>query len=98
MNIGVKHDRLSHSVMSDLLQHHGLETARLLCPWNSPGKYTGVGCHSLLQGILLTQGSNPDLLHCRWSSALKAILYQLPYIIFAKFSNQLNIEEDNSLQ
>ena len=33
--------------------------ARLLCPWNSPGKNTGVGCHVLLQGILLTQGSNP---------------------------------------
>ena len=32
---------------------------RLLCPWNSPGKNTGVGCHVLLQGIFLTQGSNP---------------------------------------
>ena len=33
--------------------------------WNSPGKDTGVGCHSLLQGIFLTQGLNPGLLHCR---------------------------------
>ena len=32
---------------------------------DSPGKNTGVGCHSLLQGIFPTQGSNPDLLHCR---------------------------------
>ena len=32
------------------------------CPWNSPGKNTGVGCHSLLQRIFLTQGSNPRLL------------------------------------
>ena len=32
-------------------------------PWNSPGKNTGVGCHALLQGIFLTQGSNPGLLH-----------------------------------
>ena len=39
--------------------------ARLLCPWNSPGKNTGVGCQSLLQEIFLTQGSNPDLPHCR---------------------------------
>ena len=31
----------------------------------SPGKNTGVGCHSLLQGIFLTQGSNPGLPHCR---------------------------------
>ena len=38
---------------------------QLLCPWNSPGKSTGVGCHFLLQGIFLSQGSNPGLLHCR---------------------------------
>ena len=30
---------------------------------DSPGKSTGVGCHSLLQGLFLTQGSNPGLLH-----------------------------------
>ena len=47
------------------------EPTRLLCPWSSPGKHTGVGCYFLLQGILLTQGSNLGLLHCRW------ILYQL---------------------
>ena len=35
----------------------------LLSPWDSPGKNTGVGCHALLQGILLTWGSNPRLLH-----------------------------------
>ena len=33
-----------------------------VCPWNSPGKNTGVGCHSLLQGIFLTQGLNLGLL------------------------------------
>jgi len=38
--------------------------ARLLCPWDSPGKNTGVGYHSLLQGIFPTQESNPGLLHC----------------------------------
>ena len=41
---------------------HGLQPARLLHPWNSPGRNTGVGCHSLLQGIFLTQESNPHLL------------------------------------
>ena len=35
----------------------------LLCPWDFPGKNTGVGCHLLLQGIFLTQGSNLCLLH-----------------------------------
>ena len=44
---------------------YGLSPARPLCPWNSPGKNTGVGCHSLLQGIFPTQESNPGLLHCR---------------------------------
>ena len=39
---------------------------RLLCPWDSPGKNTGVGCHVLLQAIFPIQGSNSGLLHCRW--------------------------------
>ena len=34
----------------------------LLCPWDSPGKNTGVGFHALLQGIFPTWGSNPHLL------------------------------------
>ena len=36
---------------------------RLLCPWDFPGKNTGVGCHFLLWRIFLTQGLNPCLLH-----------------------------------
>ena len=47
--------------------------ARLLWPWSSPGKNTGVGIHSFLQGILPTQGWNLHLLHCRW------ILYHLSH-------------------
>ena len=34
-----------------------------LCSWDFPGKNTGVGSHFLPQGIFLTQGSNPHLLH-----------------------------------
>ena len=37
--------------------------ARLLRPWNFPGKNTGVGCHFLLQGIFPTQGLNPSFWH-----------------------------------
>ena len=37
----------------------------LLCPWDFPGKSTGVGCQFLLQRIFLTQGLNPGLPHCR---------------------------------
>ena len=47
--------------------------ARLLCQWNSPGKNIGVGSYSLLQGIFLRQGSNPDHLPC------KQILYPLSH-------------------
>ena len=47
--------------------------SRLLCPRNFPGKNTGVGCHSLLQGIFPTQGSNPGLPHYR------QILYHLSH-------------------
>ena len=39
--------------------------ARVLCPLDLPGKNTGVDCHFLLQGIFLTQESNPGLLHSR---------------------------------
>ena len=56
----------SCSVMSNSLQPHGTQSTRLLCPWNSPGRSTEVGCHALLQGIFLIQGSNPGLLHWRW--------------------------------
>ena len=48
-----------------LLQTHGLKPFRLLSPWNSLGKNTGVGCHSLLQGIFPNPGIEPGLLHCR---------------------------------
>ena len=49
-------------VASDSLRPHRLYLTRLLCPWDSPGKNTGRGCHALLQGIFLTQGLNPHLL------------------------------------
>ena len=58
----------SHSVVSDSLRPHGWYS-----PCNSPGQNTGVGSLSLLQGIFPTQGSNPDLPHCR------RILYQLSH-------------------
>ena len=51
--------------MSNFLWSHGLYPARLLCPWDSPDKNTGVVWHSLLQGIFPTHGSNPGLPHYR---------------------------------
>ena len=42
----------------------------LLCPWDSPGKNTAVGCSALLRGIFPTQGLNPCLLHLlHWQAA-----------------------------
>ena len=58
----------SFSVVSDSLWSRGPQPARLLCPWDSPGKNTGLGCYALLQGSFLTQGLNTcllHLLHCR---------------------------------
>ena len=58
-------ESVGRSVLSDSLQPHGLWPTKLLCPWNSPGKSTAVGCHFLLQGNFLTQESNLGFLHCR---------------------------------
>ena len=57
---------LRHFSRVRFLVTRGLQPARLLCPWDSPGQNTGVGCHALLQGILPTQGSNP-----RWEDPLE---------------------------
>ena len=59
--------------MIDSLRPHELQSTRPLCPWDSPGKNTWMSCHSLLQGIFLTQVSNPGLLCCRQT------LYRLSY-------------------
>ena len=46
---------VSCSIVSDSLRPHRLWATKLLCPWDSPGKNTGVDCHALLQGVLPTQ-------------------------------------------
>ena len=65
------HESVSCSVVSDSLRPHGLKPARLLRLFSSSN--TGVACHFLFQGLFLTQGSNPVLLHCR------QILYHLSH-------------------
>ena len=67
--------RVSRSVVPDSLWVHGLQPAGLLCPWDSPGKNTGVGGHFILQGIFLAQGSNLAL------SLGRQILYHLSQIL-----------------
>ena len=70
---GPESESVSHTVVSNSFRPHGLLPTRLLCPWNSPGKNTGVGRCALLQGIFPTQGLNSGLSHCR------QILYCLSY-------------------
>ena len=59
--------------MSDSVWPHRRQSTRLPCPWDSPGKNTGVGSLSLFRGIFPTQGLNPGFPHHRW------ILYQLSH-------------------
>ena len=59
--------RCYKSAINGLLSHFSrfwlfCDPTKLLCPWDSPGRNTAVGCHFLLQGIFLTQGSNSCLL------------------------------------
>ena len=48
--------------LCDSVQPYELQPIRFLCPWDSPGKNTGVGCRALLQEIFLIQRLNPHLL------------------------------------
>ena len=80
---------LSHSVMSDFWQLHGLQPTRLLCPWESPGKSTGVGNHFLIQGIFPTQGSNPGPLYCSFFTVCDTREAQICAIYSIK--NKINI-------
>ena len=80
------------SVASDSLRHHGLSPIRLLCPWDSPGKTTAVGCLALLQGIFLTHGSNLHLLRLtHW----RQILY--PVSLWGCPSQQMDREHFQGL-
>ena len=70
---GTLHARLCKCCMRNHLplRPQGLKPTRLLCPWDSLGKSTGVWCRFLLQGIFPTLGSNPHLLcllHCQVDS------------------------------
>ena len=61
---------VTRSVMRGSLQPCGQQSTRLFCPWDSPDKNTGVGCHFLLQEIFQTEGANPSLLHWQVGSLL----------------------------
>ena len=74
---------------SDSLQPHGL-----FCPWDSPVKNTGVGCHFLLRGTLLIQGSDPGLLPGRRSLYHWATWGACPCVFGLNWQNQTEALSD----
>ena len=61
---------IAKSCLTLFFNPHGLWPARLFCPWDFQGMNTGVGCHSLLEGIFPTQGLNLHLLSLlHWHTA-----------------------------
>ena len=65
------------SVVSDCVWPHRQQPTRLLCPWDSPGENTGVGCHFLLQcmhACMLSCFSRVWLCATPWTTAHKALL------------------------
>ena len=58
------------------MRPHGMQPSRLHCLWTFSDKNTGAGCHFLLQGIFLTQGSNPHLLH--WQAVSLPLSHLFP--------------------
>ena len=69
-----------------------LQPPRLLCSWDSLGKNTAVGCHALLQGTFLTQGSNPSLLCLlHWKVGSLPLVQPGKLFLFLSVFNQLQI-------
>ena len=79
---------ISCSVVSDSVWPRDYSPPGSCIHGDSLGKNTGVGCHSLLQGIVPTQGSNPGVLYRRW------ILYHLSH----QKPHQPRIHRDNRLK
>ena len=72
-----------------LLRSHELWPARLLYPWDSPGKNTGVGCHFLLQGIFATQQLNPGLPQLQADALPTELCGKLAFFFFKSRVNLL---------
>ena len=66
--------RGNRSVVSNCSRPHGLQPTRVLCPWDFPGKSTGVGCHCLLRIVI-------------WSHLQLAISYIKILFVFISFSS-----------
>ena len=89
--MGLRNLLFSRSVVSD-----SLATPWLLCPWDFPGKNTGVGCYFFLQGIVLIQGSSPHFLH--WQADSLPLSHQgspSETIVMHKFTHIFHANGEN---
>ena len=83
----------SHSVVFDSFRP-------LLCPWDSPGKSTRMGCHALLQGIFPTQGSNLHLLYLlHWEAgSLPPVSPYIKFLVLLELSALMSLRKDRELE
>ena len=72
----------SSPTLCDTMDH---SPARLLCPWDFPGKNTRLGFHSLLQGIFLTQGLNPRFLY--WQADSLPLSHRVVHTFIIPYEN-----------
>ena len=78
----------SHSVVSDSSRPHGLQPTRLLCPWDFPGKSTGVGCHCLLHESCIDKSiSLLDKFHFSETAAVLKSNFKIDYGYYFLFDN-----------
>ena len=68
------------SVMVNSFWPHGLSPTRLLCPWNFPGKNTGMSCHFLHQGIFLTQGLKRPFCLLYWQAGSLPVAQHISWV------------------
>ena len=61
---------------------HRRQPTRLFCPWDSPGKNTGVGCHFLLH---------------RWSTGVQSQINKFKTLLFLKIYGKLNVEPEEQM-
>ena len=86
--------------MSNSVQPHRWQPTRLLRPWDSPGKDTGVGCHFLLQCVkvksdfLQTHGLQPTRLLCPWDFPGKSTAVGCQYLLWGLSGDDQNPETE----
>ena len=74
------------SFVSDSLQPRGLQLTRLLCPWDSPGKNTGVGCRVLSPGDVPDSGIQVSCISFigrqifhHWAAIVPTLAWKIPW-------------------